>query len=83
MKSSLPPPPQLDVEHAMWSNLDLDLKMPSNDVATENSHSRLFDALRLGDNLCAAAGRESPRTSEKKTERSVVRWRQGRWKRRR
>nr|GLL35547.1 uncharacterized protein LOC109191529 [Ipomoea trifida] len=62
LKSSLPPPPPLDVEHAnRWSNLkppspltldldlDLNLKMPSNDVAEENGHCWLFDALRLGD----------------------------------
>nr|GMD63738.1 ankyrin repeat RF-like protein, putative [Ipomoea batatas] len=97
MKSSLPPPPPLDVEHAnRWSNLkppspltldldlDLNLKMPSNDVAEENGHCWLFDALRLGDDLCATAQKgagEDERDEDR--EKRTARWRWGRWKRQR
>nr|GMC51167.1 ankyrin repeat RF-like protein, putative [Ipomoea batatas]GMD88077.1 ankyrin repeat RF-like protein, putative [Ipomoea batatas] len=95
LKSSLPPPPPLDVEHAnRWSNLkppspltldlDLNLKMPSNDVAEENGHCWLFDALRLGDDLCATAQKgagEDERDEDR--EKRTARWRWGRWKRQR
>ncbi|MED6145330.1 hypothetical protein PIB30_024083 [Stylosanthes scabra] len=35
------------------------------DVAAENGHARLFDALRLGDNLCVAARKGEVRTIQK------------------
>lgn len=42
------------------------------DVAAENGHSRLFDALRLGDNLCAAARKGEVRTIQKVLESGGV-----------
>ncbi|XP_061371657.1 protein VAPYRIN-like [Gastrolobium bilobum] len=42
------------------------------DLAAENGHGRLFDALRLGDNLCVAARKGEVRTIQRLLERGAT-----------